>query len=107
MPGPRVNQKDIAILQERAETAANLLKLIANETRLQILCQLTQGEKPVGELEELLNLRQSALSQHLAILRREKIVKTRREAQFVYYSLASREASQVLDTLSKIYCTPH
>lgn len=95
------------MLQERAETAANLLKLIANETRLQILCQLTQGEKPVGELEEVLNLRQSALSQHLAILRREKIVKTRREAQFVYYSLASREASQLLDTLSKIYCAPH
>jgi DNA-binding transcriptional ArsR family regulator len=104
--GPALNRKDIAKLQRKAEAAAGLLKLIANETRLQILCQLVGSERAVNELEDRLGLRQSALSQHLAILRRERIVKTRREAQFVYYSLASPEASQILATLFAIYCKP-
>lgn len=104
--GPLPNRKDMAKLQRKAEAAASLLKLIANETRLQILCQLVESEKAVNELEDRLGLRQSALSQHLAILRRERIVKTRREAQFIYYSLASPEAAQILTTLFSIYCTP-
>ena len=99
-----MNQKNFAKLQGRAETAASLLKLLGNETRLQILCQLIDGEKPVTEIETNLQLGQSAVSQHLSILRRGRVVKTRREAQRIYYSLASPEAAQMLNTLSEIYC---
>jgi ArsR family transcriptional regulator, virulence genes transcriptional regulator len=99
-----MNHEGIAQLQERAEQASGLLKILANQTRLQILCELLAGEKSVNELEESLQLGQSAISQHLAILRRERIVKTRRAAQHIYYSLASREAAELLSTLSEIYC---
>jgi DNA-binding transcriptional ArsR family regulator len=97
---------NIALLQNKASVASGLLKVLANESRLLILCQLFEGEKRVNELEELVGLRQSALSQHLAILRRERVVKTRREAQFVYYSLASEEAKSVIGTLYELYCAP-
>src|SRR5438552_499352 len=90
-----MNRRDIAKLQQRSEAASNLLKLLANQTRLQILCQLLDGEKPVNELEESLHLGQSAISQHLAILRRERVVKARREARHIYYSLASPEAAEL------------
>lgn len=69
-----------------------------------ILCQLSTGEKTVGVLEALVGLRQSALSQHLAKLRREGLVKTRREGQHIYYSLASPEALRVIETLAGLYC---
>ena len=95
---------DIALLQDKAATASALLKVLANESRLQILCQLLDGEKPVNELEEKVGLRQSALSQHLAVLRRERLVKTRRSAQFIYYSLASAEAKAIMKTLFQLYC---
>ena len=97
---------NIAFLQDKASVASNLLKVLANESRLLILCQLHGGEKSVNELEDLVGLRQSALSQHLAILRRERLVKTRREAQFVFYSLASNEAKAVMKTLFGLYCAP-
>jgi DNA-binding transcriptional ArsR family regulator len=97
---------NVAALQEKASSASELLKVLANETRLLILCQLFEGEKPVNELEELVGIRQSALSQHLAILRRERLVTTRRQAQFIYYSVASEEASILLGALHKIYCEP-
>lgn len=101
-----MKKENVAKLQRRSETAANLLKLLANETRLQILCQLVSGEKPVTELENNLRLGQSAVSQHLSILRRGRVVKTRREAQRIYYSLASPEAALILNTLSEVYCPP-
>ena len=91
-------------LQESAEKASSLLKAMGNKRRLMILCQLAQGEKSVGELETLINLNQSALSQHLAILRRNNLVQTRRAAQTIYYSLANDEASRIMKTLYDLYC---
>ncbi len=85
--------------------ASELLKSMANEWRLLILCHLTKGEKSVSELEQLIALSQSALSQHLAILRREKLVVTRREAQSIFYSLSGGEAKAVLETLYHLYCS--
>ena len=97
---------NIGQLHANATTATALLKVLANESRLQILCQLIDGEKSVNELEQLVGLRQSALSQHLAILRRERLVKTRREAQFIHYSLVSSEAKAIIETLYSLYCAP-
>ena len=94
----------IAELQKNASRATTLLKAMANSSRLLILCQLAEGEKSVGELERLVGLSQSGLSQHLALLRRKGIVATRREAQSIYYSLASKEAQVVMATLYKVFC---
>ncbi len=95
---------DVSELQENAAKASSLLKTMANEWRLLILCHLAEGEKSVGELEKLIDLNQSALSQHLAVLRREQLVQTRREAQSIYYSLSSNEAASVMGTLYNLYC---
>jgi DNA-binding transcriptional ArsR family regulator len=81
-----------------------LLKALSNEHRLMILCKLAIGEWSVGELEEVVGLSQSALSQHLARLRRDNLVKTRREAQTIYYSLAGEEASRVIETVYEVFC---
>ncbi len=81
-----------------------LLKAMSNQHRLMILCQLTNGEKCVGELEKIIGLSQSALSQHLARLRRDDLVKTRREAQTIFYSLNGPEAQLVSETLNGLYC---
>jgi len=77
---------------------------MGNPHRLVVLCQLLAGERSVGELERLVGLSQSALSQHLARLRRDGLVKTRRSAQTIYYSLAGEEATAVLATLYRLYC---
>jgi DNA-binding transcriptional ArsR family regulator len=88
-----------------AQEAARLLKVLANEKRLVILCFLaTSGEMPVGGLAEALNLSQSALSQHLAKLRRDGLVQFRREAQTLHYRLADSRAVQVLAVLKEIFC---
>ena len=79
---------------------------MSNQHRLLILCQLVGGEKCVGELERLVGLSQSAMSQHLSRLRRDNLVKTRRQAQTIYYSLAGDEASSVLEALYALYCQP-
>jgi len=91
-------------LEDKAEQASRLLKSLANERRLLIMCHLIKGEKSVGELEQLVGLSQSALSQHLARLRKEALVTTRREAQTIFYSLTSSNAQAVLATLSELYC---
>lgn len=91
-------------LRDKAAQACDLLKAMANEWRLMILCQLSEGEKTVSELQGILGLSQSALSQHLAILRRERIVKTRKHAQSVSYSLAGDEATRIMETLHDLYC---
>ena len=93
-------------LEQNARKASLLLKAMANERRLLILCFLTQGEKSVGELEARLNLSQSALSQHLARLRRDGLVSTRRAAQTIYYSLSGREAGAIMETLYALFCEP-
>ena len=82
-----------------------LLKALANERRLFILCQLLERELSVGELNEVLGLSQSALSQHLAVLRRDELVATRKEAQTVYYSLRSHEVREMIGLLHRLYCS--
>jgi len=91
-------------LQANATKASTLLKAMSNERRLMILCQLAQGERSVGELERVVGLSQSALSQHLARLRQDGLVATRRSAQTIYYSLHGREARAVMQTLHELYC---
>ena len=81
-----------------------MLRVLANENRLLLLCQLSQGEKSVGELETLLGIRQPTLSQQLGILRDEGLVATRREGKYIFYGLASHEVIQVMKTLSGLYC---
>ncbi len=85
-----------------SQRANALLKAMGNPHRLYVLYQLRNGEKSVGELEKLLSLSQSALSQHLARLRWEKLVKTRRQAQTIYYSLEGDQATRIIDTLFEI-----
>jgi len=91
-------------LRESAAKACTLLKALAHEDRLLLLCQLTEGERNVGELEALVGVRQPSLSQHLGVLRDEGLVETRREGKYIYYRLASFEVIQVMQTLSSLYC---
>jgi ArsR family transcriptional regulator, virulence genes transcriptional regulator len=93
---------DILETSSDIEEASSLLKAMANEKRLAILYALCKGEKNVGELEKLVNLSQSALSQHLARLRRDGIVETRRDAQVIYYSLKCDKTRDILFNLTKI-----
>ncbi len=95
---------EVEALEENAERAAALLRSIGSKWRLLILCQLVKGEKSVGELERVIGLSQSALSQHLMVLRRHELVKTRRAAQMIYYSLGSDEVAAILTTLYNLYC---
>ena len=94
-------------IQKNARHASTLLKAMSNPHRLLILSQLTHGERCVSELESIVGLSQSALSQHLARLRRDKVVKTRRAAQTIYYSLAGGDVEAVIDTLYGLYDQPH
>ena len=97
---------DRSELEQNARKASALLKAMANERRLLILCHLAQGEKSVSELERLIGLSQSALSQHLARLRRDRLVSTRRAAQTIFYALSGREAGAIMETLYNLYCEP-
>jgi DNA-binding transcriptional ArsR family regulator len=83
------------------------MRALANPNRLMILCELHKGERSVGELERAIGLRQSPLSQHLAKLRRDGLVTTRRQAQTIYYTLASAEAEKVIALLYRMYCGPN
>lgn len=95
---------DPAEMEANAAEACALLKSMANESRLMILCQLASGEKSVSDLLDIVPLSQSAMSQHLALLRRERLVKTRREAQTIYYALVSEEVTAVMATLYSLFC---
>lgn len=97
---------DLTHVEHKAEIAATLLKAISNDKRLLILCALHRGEKNVGELEKIIGLSQSALSQHLARLRRDHLVETRRDAQTVYYSLHHKDLKTILHALYTIYGCP-
>lgn len=91
-------------LQARALRAAGLLKAMSNPVRLMVLCQLAEGEKAVGELETVAHVSQSALSQHLALLRKRGLVRSRREGQSIHYSLDGPEAPALLAALYEVYC---
>jgi len=98
---------DLAALEEKAGEAARLLRLLANERRLLVLCHLVaEGEMAVGALAEAVGLSQPALSQHLALLRQDGLLATRREAQTIFYRLADPKAARVLALLRDIYCPP-
>jgi DNA-binding transcriptional ArsR family regulator len=96
----------MADLHDNAERATALLKAMANPSRLMVLCQLAEGGRSVGELERTVGLSQSALSQHLALLRRTGLVSTRRSGQSIIYALSSREAIAVMRTLQRVICPP-
>ncbi len=91
-------------MQQNAQAASQLLKTLANPSRLMVLCNIVKQERTVGELEKLIGLSQSALSQHLSRLRHEDIVTCRREGKSIYYSLKDEGARRVLEVLYGIYC---
>ena len=91
-------------MRRNAGKAAALLKMLSHEARLTVLCDLVNGECPAGALVESSGLSQSALSQHLARLREEGLVETRREGQAIYYRLANPDAARLIETLHGIYC---
>lgn len=91
-------------IKSNARRASKLLKSMCSEHRLLILCQLVPGEKTVSELQKAVGLRQAAVSQHLARLRRDKLVKTHRVGKNIYYNLASEEVTAVIETLYGLYC---
>lgn len=93
-------------LRENARRASTLLKAMGNERRLTVLCYLIEGERSVSELEALIGISQSALSQHLARLRRDGLVETRRAAQNIFYSVANNEVTDLLESLHDILCRP-
>jgi ArsR family transcriptional regulator, virulence genes transcriptional regulator len=97
---------DGAIMEAAADQASDLLKALANRHRLLIICQLIDGERSVGDLAQFLDLRDSTVSQHLALLRKDGLVSARRDGQTIYYSIASDPAREVLKTLYAVFCAP-
>lgn len=95
---------DFSAMQSGADKAIKLLKAVSNQNRLMILCCLQDKEMSVTELNQILTIPQSSLSQQLAALRNEGLVKTRREAQSIYYSLDSQEVVQLIHLLHAMYC---
>ena len=89
-----------------ADEASALLKALANRHRLIIVCQLTEQERSVGELAALLKIRDSTVSQHLALLRKDGLVSARRDAQTIWYSIGSKKARELVRTLYRVYCAP-
>ena len=92
------------MLRQAAGQAVSALKVLANEDRLLLLCQLSQGEMSVGDLEEALGIRQPTLSQQLAVLRAEGVEDTRRDGKRIFYSIADARLLQVLAVLYDLYC---
>ena len=97
---------DVDAMAEQARAASDVLKALAHEGRLMILCHLVAGEKSVSELEDLIGARQAAVSQQLARLRFDRLVNTRRDGRVIYYSIASAEVSSVIETLYNLFCAP-
>jgi DNA-binding transcriptional ArsR family regulator len=97
---------NIADLQTSAREAAELMKALSSENRLLLLCQLADGEKTVGELADGLGLRQAAVSQQLALLRKDGLVGARRNGRSMHYSLTGAEARAVILLLHHLYCAP-
>jgi ArsR family transcriptional regulator len=95
---------DPALMRVAAEDVADKLKILANPDRLLLLCQLSQGERCVGDLEEVLDIRQPTLSQQLRVLRHEGAVRTRRSGKYINYSVADQQLLQVLTLLYELYC---
>ena len=97
---------DLNQMAQAATRASALMKTLGHKDRLMILCHLAAGEKSVGQIADLLEIPQSPLSQHLSRMRKEGLVDTRREAQTIFYSLKSGEASKIVEVLYELYCAP-
>lgn len=101
---PHQEKLDLQEMQAAAGRACALLKVLGNPHRLLLMCQMTQGEFCVSEFESLLGIQQPTLSQQLSVLREEKLVNTRREGKQIYYSIASEEATAVMQVLYEQFC---
>ena len=101
---PAFPAEGLELMKTNAAQAAQLMKALGNDSRLLILCYLSNRELSVSQLNSFLDLSQSALSQHLALLRRDGLVKTRRESQTIYYSLQGDKAKRLIGTLHDIFC---
>ncbi len=95
---------DVALMRAAASEATTVLRTLANEDRLLLLCQLSQGEMSVSELEEALAIRQPTLSQQLGVLRTENLVQTRRDGKRIFYSVADQKILTILGVLYELYC---
>lgn len=108
MPLPKFNPNaspaELAELLKQARSASELLKALSHETRLLILCLLTDGEKSVSDLEDIMSMPQAAVSQQLARLRFDRLVNTRREGRMMYYSIASSEIEAIIQQLYDLFC---
>ena len=101
---PTAPALDLAVLRQSADAACRLMKALSNPDRLLLLCQLSQGEKNVGELEALVGIAQPTLSQQLGVLRDEGLVSTRRESKNIYYCINSTQAMAVMGVLYAQFC---
>lgn len=99
-----ISKTELKKMQASADDACKLMKVLSNRDRMMLLCEIAQGEKCVSEMESALDLHQPTLSQQLTVLRKEKIVKTRRDGKQIYYSLSSQVAVAVMSLLYKHYC---
>ncbi len=97
---------ELTEMQSGAAKACRLMKVLSNPDRLMLLCQLSQGEKRVGELEEILGIVQPTLSQQLTVLRDEELVSTRRDGKNIYYQMCSPQALAVMQVLYQNFCGP-
>lgn len=102
----KLRNQELIALEEKAEEASRLLTAMANPKRLMVLCNMLDGERSVGELADIAGLSSAALSQHLGKMRALSLVKTRREGQTIYYSLASSDVRAMLETLYRLFCAP-
>jgi ArsR family transcriptional regulator, virulence genes transcriptional regulator len=96
----------VEAMNAAADEASELLKALANRHRLLIICQLIDAERSVGQLVEFLGIRASTVSQHLALLRKDGLVKARRDGQTIWYSISSGPARELVETLYRVYCAP-
>lgn len=99
-----LTKTDMKTMRKRAGEAAAMMRALSHESRLLVLCELVSGERSAGELVATSGLSQSALSQHLAKLREEGLVTTRREGQMIFYSIGDARAEEILEVLHSIYC---
>ena len=103
---PDASQREIDQLVAQARKASDLLKALSHETRLLILCLLSEGEKSVSELEDLVALPQAAVSQQLARLRYDRLVATRRDGRMIFYRMADSEVTGIIESLYELFCKP-
>ncbi|MBL4598264.1 MAG: winged helix-turn-helix transcriptional regulator [Rhizobiaceae bacterium] len=103
---PNATQAEFDELLAQARKASELLKALSHETRLLVLCLLSESEKSVSELEEIMSLPQAAVSQQLARLRIDGLVETRREGRMIYYRIASEEVGTIIEQLYSLFCAP-